>query len=219
MAWPVSGTWEARVSGVTVIKVSWAAALDAALNGLYGGTKTIVSLDVDGVGDQAAGAAAGDIEATGDINAGGSMTADSITLSPGGLQADGDGVFGGIVKAPRIVEEGATALQIADWTLGGGGAGWGGGAVVQQTLGTDQAGYVRVLVGAVPAANPTLTLAYADGNFPNTPYAVGVIDAITGGGGSPFVPISAVASAASLILTYQGTPIAGDAIAIRWVML
>ena len=60
MAWPVSGNYETRTSLVTTVKKAWADALDAALNGLYGGTKTVKLLTVDGVGYQSPPALATD---------------------------------------------------------------------------------------------------------------------------------------------------------------
>jgi hypothetical protein len=56
---PVSGNWETRVSGITVVKKNWADAIDASFNGLYGGTKSLVSMLLDGAGYQASSVAAG----------------------------------------------------------------------------------------------------------------------------------------------------------------
>lgn len=50
--WPVSGNWETRTPGQTVIKAAWGDAIDAALNGVIGGSKTIKAIYVDGIGYQ-----------------------------------------------------------------------------------------------------------------------------------------------------------------------
>lgn len=67
MAYPVSGNYEVRVSGTTTVKKAWADANDAALNGIYGGTKTLVSVQTDATGYQAATANAGDVSASGNV--------------------------------------------------------------------------------------------------------------------------------------------------------
>src|SRR4051812_15661225 len=66
--YPISGTWETRQSGVTTIKKDWADATDASINGIYGGTKTIKTLQVDGIGYQNTINAPGSILASGDIS-------------------------------------------------------------------------------------------------------------------------------------------------------
>ena len=50
MTWPVSGTYEARVSGSTVVKKAWADALDGVLNSLFSGTATLLGLAFDQTG-------------------------------------------------------------------------------------------------------------------------------------------------------------------------
>lgn len=50
---PIAGPFETRVAGTTIIKKSYADAVDAAFNGLYGATKSIVGLTLDGTGDVA----------------------------------------------------------------------------------------------------------------------------------------------------------------------
>src|SRR3954447_22074812 len=42
--WPYSGNWETRTPGQTVITAAWADAIDTALNGLYGGTRSVEGL-------------------------------------------------------------------------------------------------------------------------------------------------------------------------------
>lgn len=65
MAWPVSGQWETRTAGVTTIKKAWADDLDAALNGIYGGTSSLRALMIDGTGYQAVTPPAGSAELDG----------------------------------------------------------------------------------------------------------------------------------------------------------
>jgi len=86
---PVSGNWETRISGVTTVKKAWADSLDAALAGLYGGTRTVVSLSADGLGNQPSSSAAGDVVATGKVrgNAGIETAAGHVTALVGNLVA------------------------------------------------------------------------------------------------------------------------------------
>lgn len=63
MAYPVNARYETRVAGTTTVKKAWADATDDSLIGLYGGGKTLVSLQVDGTGNAAASAAAGSVVA------------------------------------------------------------------------------------------------------------------------------------------------------------
>lgn len=57
-AFPVSGMFEPRTANVTTVKVAWADALDAAINGVYGATRTILGLHFDTTGNTAKAAPA-----------------------------------------------------------------------------------------------------------------------------------------------------------------
>ena len=53
MTWPVSGPYEARVSGTTVIKKQWADDMDTRWNGLFAGTRSLLGAVFDATGDVA----------------------------------------------------------------------------------------------------------------------------------------------------------------------
>jgi len=86
---PLSGNWETRISGVTTVKKAWADSVDAALGGLYGGTRTVVSLSADALGDRPSTAAAGDVAATGKVHgdAGVETAAGNVSALVGNLVA------------------------------------------------------------------------------------------------------------------------------------
>lgn len=44
MAWPYSGNYESRTAGTTTVKKAWADSIDGALNGIFGGTKSLQGL-------------------------------------------------------------------------------------------------------------------------------------------------------------------------------
>lgn len=81
MAWPVNARFQNFVSNTTRIAAAFLHAVQDAIIGVVGGTKSVASVDVDGVGDQAASAGAGNIRATGNMVAGGRVTADSYLKS------------------------------------------------------------------------------------------------------------------------------------------
>lgn len=81
MAWPVNARFQNFVASTTRITAAFLHALQDATIGLYGGTKSVASVEVDGVGDQAGSAGAGNIRATGNVVAGGRVTADSYLKS------------------------------------------------------------------------------------------------------------------------------------------
>jgi len=98
MAWPVNAFYESLVAGVTTVKKTLGDAIQQSIINLYGGTKTLVSLDVDGVGDQAATAAAGTVLASGTIrSAAGDLiaTAGNIAASLGYVGATTSYLFSG----------------------------------------------------------------------------------------------------------------------------
>lgn len=103
MAYPISGNYETRTPGTTIIKAAWGDTVDANITGIIGGSKSIKSLWVDGVGNAASIVGSGAariangllIDSVGlVITAGGMLiTAGSATLSSGDLSVSGKGTF------------------------------------------------------------------------------------------------------------------------------
>lgn len=78
MAWPVDAAFEVITAGVTTAKKTLADALQNALIGLYGGTKTVISIQADGTGNQASTANSGDVS-----SANGNVVAPNGNVSAG----------------------------------------------------------------------------------------------------------------------------------------
>lgn len=123
MAWPVNARFQNFVSNTTRIAAAFLHAVQDAIIGVVGGTKSVASVDVDGVGDQAASAGAGNIRATGNMVAGGRVTADSYLKSflakssatPGSGQAVAAGEIwkdSAIFAYCRLKQTGANAISV-----------------------------------------------------------------------------------------------------------
>jgi len=69
VAWRVSGRFQSFIDGVTNITAAFLHEMQDAIADLYGGRRTLVSLDVDGVGDQVSALGAGEIHADGNVSA------------------------------------------------------------------------------------------------------------------------------------------------------
>lgn len=106
-----------------------------------------------------------------------------------------------------------TPLASGDWAMS---AGWGTGATLSVAAGsTDQRGQVTVTAGTAPVANPTLTLTFHDGSWPAVPFVLaGRNDAA-----SPAAQITWTTTATTLVLTFQGIPVAGQSYTINWVLI
>ncbi len=124
MGFPVDSRYEARQSGATVVKSAWANAVDDALNGAVGGSKTVTRIDVDGLGYQSGGGASGSIMVrSGQIIAGGNIqTSGGIVLgvklastgvSPGLELRSGTTVFAQHYAGRGLVSGAVTANLIA----------------------------------------------------------------------------------------------------------
>ncbi len=95
---------------------------------------------------------------------------------------------------------GATALASGDFSLSGG---WGGSPTVGSIIGTDQGFTATITAGSSPAANPTVTLTFHDGAWPNAP--VFTCSSASGGTGSPQLWLVSTTTTA-LTAVYNGTP-------------
>ena len=95
---------------------------------------------------------------------------------------------------------GATPLASGDFALSGG---WGGSPAIGSITGTDQGFTATVTAGSSPAANPTVTLTFHDGAWPNAP--IFTCSSATGGSGTPQLWLVSTTTTA-LTATYNGTP-------------
>ncbi len=120
---------------------------------------------------------------------------------------NGDALF------KRIKASNATALVTGDFALS---AGWGSTAAVSSPVGTDQAFSITVTAnGAGIAANPTVTLTFHDGTWTNSPMFV----CKQAGGTGTLTTLSGenTATATTLPLTFNGTPVAASTYIIACV--
>lgn len=82
-------------------------------------------------------------------------------------------------------------------------ANWGGAATITSVAGTDTAGTFIVTASTTPGANPTLTITFTDGTFDDAPIVV-----VTRVAGAQLtVADSWVTTAATLVITFNGTPL------------
>jgi hypothetical protein len=112
-----------------------------------------------------------------------------------------------IRRMRRMILDQGTTVANANLAVS---AGMGTGAsavVVNPPVPKDQNGGILVTVGTVPGANPTVTLTFADGAFPNAPNAQVVRN---GGTGVAITSFTWTTSATTLVITFVGTPIAGE---------
>lgn len=174
--WPVTGTWEPRTPGQTVIKAAWADALDAALNGLYGGSRTVKALYVDGVGYQPSALANGiQVDVNGTIvmvvsgggismeNPLGKLSSVSHVEAAGNVKAllgDVSAVLGALRGRHLVanVNAGPTIVKSAP-NLGGVGSN-------AQIAGSDIAGLITLTTGGGVGANGPLATVTFEASFP-----------------------------------------------------
>jgi hypothetical protein len=106
---------------------------------------------------------------------------------------------------------GATPLVDADFALS---AGWGGAPLIQTVTGTDGRGTILVrAVGGGFITNPSITLTFADGAWPQQPFAL--VQKIGGNGPSAFTPITTLTST-TFVWIYAATPIEGLTYQFSW---
>lgn len=89
-------------------------------------------------------------------------------------------------------------------------SGWGTTASVTVNSGCDSAFSITVTSGGTgQAANPTITLTYQDGTWGNAPNAMAKIEAATSSSDLS-TPVTETTTATTLVVTYHGTPVAGN---------
>ena len=105
----------------------------------------------------------------------------------------------------RLKLTGGTNIVAGDVVAG---AGWGASATVSAVAGKDSRGSITITTNAAdtPGANPTLVLTFKDGTFTTTPFGVVCMDHSSTGPST--VPVTCVASATTLTISYRGTPTA-----------
>lgn len=112
------------------------------------------------------------------------------------------GTFSSTVTAYRYTA-GGTALSSGNFSLTAGGGGtWGAGSSIGSVSGTDQGFTATVTTAGTPAANPILTLTFADGPWSSQPFA-------TCGAwinGTNLIANVATTTTSTLALQFVGTP-------------
>lgn len=108
-----------------------------------------------------------------------------------------------------------TGLVVGDFALS---AGWGATASIDQLQSTssDLSGRLRVSAsGAGIAAQPTITLTFKSGAFLSAPF---VVTARTSGGSQMSVQFSVTSTTTTMVLTFEGTPVAGQTYGVHWAV-
>ena len=113
----------------------------------------------------------------------------------------------------RITKTG-TALIAGDFALS---AGWGTTASVGTIVGNDQrCSFIVTSTGTGQAANPTITLTFTDGAWPVAPIAVACR---TTGSQITVQPTVTSTSTTTLVLTFQGTPVAAETFGFSVILM
>lgn len=116
----------------------------------------------------------------------------------------------------RIHARNGTPLTTADFVLS---AGWGTTASLAFSaagLARDMRGTIIVTsAGVGQAANPTITLNFKDGAFPEAPSAL----VARNGGNQPAVLPTWGRSVVQLLITFPGTPVAGETYNFSWMLM
>lgn len=224
--WPVSGPFEVRQPGVTVVKAAWADAIDEVLNGITGGTHSLKALYLDGIGWQASAITDGlqvDVAGTNVLNV---HLAGLEMANPGGKISSVANVEAGVhVKAlfgnvqsmlayvigRRIAAENYTPLIVGDVALANG---FGVGATVTSVAGGDAAGTVTVQSGAAPANVATATIALKDGAYPASSVALVCYGAHQIGALYP--SLSGELSGGNLVIAVAGTLSPNQSYTFNW---
>lgn len=127
----------------------------------------------------------------------------------------------GVVSAQRFNAHGGTALASGNIALG---SGWGTSPTLTINRGTDQGASIQITAKATVAANPTVTVTFANGTWTNPPIVVACRTDTTAATGSPSASVSnqwAVTSvtATAVILTFNGTPVANSTYGLSFICM
>lgn len=133
----------------------------------------------------------------------------------GNCTLSGVNVFTGATNDfKRIKATQGTSLVAGDFALSGG---FGNTASVAVKTGSKDTrfGIVVTSAGTGQGASPTITLTFKDGTFTSVPFAV----VSRGAGDQPTVPLLAIATATTLVITFLGTPVAAETYTIFGIVL
>lgn len=183
MGWPTNAVFEVITAGVTTAKKSLADALQNAIIGIYGGTKSVYSVSADGTGNQ-----------------------DSSATPPGNVAATNDVTAFRFVKGKRLKAQG-TAIGVGDFDFPN--TNFGNTSTVTNVSGDDM--HFRFQVNSVGAAqaNPgAVRLTFKDGTFTDAPRGIAVLRLADNAGDYPF-GVQVDCTATTAIITYRNTATAG----------
>jgi hypothetical protein len=123
------------------------------------------------------------------------------------------GTFSGDYFANRLWANYGTGLAPSDFSL----SGWGSSASVSVYPGsTDQRGQIVVTAnGSGIGANPTVTLTFHDGTWFSAPFAIVGRNDANAPAGAPTWSITPT----TLVITFQGTPVAGRYYTFTWMVI
>jgi hypothetical protein len=109
-----------------------------------------------------------------------------------------------------------TTVSNANFAL----VGLGGGASISIEGGSrDMRGEFKVTVGAAPAANPTITLTFANGAWPSFPFGQVTLVGGTGYVAGTITRLARTLSATQLTVMLLGTPLAGQTYVVAWSLM
>jgi hypothetical protein len=123
------------------------------------------------------------------------------------------GTYGGDYFVNRLWANYGTGLTSSDFSL----SGWGSSASVSVYPGsTDQRGQIAVTAnGSGTAANPTVTLTFHDGTWFAAPFAIVARNDANAPAGTP----TWSTTSRKLVITFQGTPVAGSYYTFTWMVI
>ena len=196
MAWPVDAVYEVITAGVTTAKKTLADALQNAIIGVYGGSKSLKAVVADGTGNQGTNAL-------------------TPSLNNGDVWASNNTVAKGFAQGTRFQSIGSRVV-IGDF---GSLTNWGTGASVSAASGSDTTGFMSVLAGTGPAASPTFTFTYHDGSYGGIPNMIWVLRE-TNDAGVTAAPIVAWNEQLTYcVVTVPITPTASKRYTFQWIII
>lgn len=127
----------------------------------------------------------------------------------------------GVVSAQRFNAHGGTALASGNIALS---SGWGTSPTLTINRGTDQGASIQITAKATVAANPTVTVTFANGTWTTAPVVVACRTDTTAATGAPSTSVSnqwAVTSvtATAVTLTFNGTPVANSSYGLSFICM
>ena len=125
------------------------------------------------------------------------------------------------VQTKRLNVHGGTALVSGNIALS---SGWGTSPTLTINRGVDQAASIQITAKATTAANPTVTVTFADGTFTQIPVVVPTRTDITAATGAPSTSVAndwvpTTVSATQVVFTFNGTPVANSVYGLAWIAL